>query len=98
MASKNLTEGSLEKALVAIRIDVSLKRKVMKKYGGNGKSVSEAFRAMIEDAVSDVQMGRKDMVAVEEEVKSNYCKRMDKRKIERRHPREDRIKDYSKYH
>ena len=77
---RNLTEGALDKVVIALRCPTELKYKVLAKFGaGIQGSVTDAFIKCAEAATADVKLTKEMLDAILEEEAAAYKERMRKR-------------------
>ena len=81
MGKTNLTEGALDKMMVAFRCPTELRYKVVAKFGKGGSDAkdTDAFIACCMAATSDVQLTKEMLDAILEEEANAYKERMRKR-------------------
>ena len=79
MASRNLTEGALNKVQVSFRIDRTLKYKVLAKFGKPGLTVRDAMEACCEYANTGVALTKDMLDKIVAEEAEAYKKRMHNR-------------------
>ena len=81
MGRTNLTEGALDKVVIAFRCPTELKYKVLAKFGAGRKddNYTDAFLKCIDSATSDVKLTKELLDAILEEEAEAYKERMRKR-------------------
>lgn len=81
MGKKNLTEGALDKVVIAFRCPTELKYKVLAKFGAGRKddNYTEAFLKCVQAATADVKLTKELLDAILEEEAEAYKERMRKR-------------------
>jgi len=96
MAKIPMTEGAIEKCQVAIRMDLELKYRVLRRYGRRGAPLSEAVVGLLMEATEGTKLTKGDLDKVNAEMKANYEKRMAAR-VRRNTKQVSTIKDYSRF-
>ena len=79
--AKRLSEGATDKCLVALRCLRELKYKVIQKFGGGGKSISDAFLEASQFATQDVVLSKAAYDAIAREIAEAYQERLKRRVI-----------------
>lgn len=81
MASRNLTEGAIDKVMVAFRCPRELKYKVLLKFGKtvSDECTTDAFIAASKAVTEDVNLTKEVLDRIVEEQAEAYKKRMRKR-------------------
>lgn len=74
--AKRLSEHSLDRSLLAVRVDLETKWKLVTKFGNPGEPPSMALKRGIDELVKDVILTKEGLDALRSEREENYRKRM----------------------
>lgn len=74
--AKRLSEHSLDRSLLAVRVDLETKWKLVTKFGNPGEPPSMALKRGIDELVKDVILTKEGLDALRAEREENYRKRM----------------------
>lgn len=91
------SEGRVDRIQVGVRVDLVDKYKIMKAFGGDGRTLSEAFIAAIKHSVEGVELSKEELARIDEDIKTAVKKRLENRARIRKSPRKHTLIDYSQY-
>ena len=79
MASKHTAEIAIDKCSIMTRVNIEIKRKVLRRFQKPGMSLSECAAAALTASVDGVELTAEDWDLIRTEMQSNFDKRMSNR-------------------